>query len=242
MSTQPPPISDQPVLRLARLRCAQGPALAVRDVSLQVRRGEIAALLGPRGAGKSTLLATISGQLAPVHGTVEFKGDNITAHDPAAIVHEGLVHVPEGRQIFPWLSVQDHLHLGAYTRADRDQVAHDVAAVYRYFPALHPHANTCAGTLGNDLRQMLAMGAALMADPDLLLLDGPNRDLPPQHSQAICDAVLRINRERGISILLAEQNAQWVLPICDYGYVLDQGRIAAEGRRAQLRALPVLAA
>ena len=242
MRKHPPPISDQPVLRLSKLRCVQGPFLAVRNVSLQVRRSEIAALLGPRGAGKSTLLAAISGDLAPVHGTVEFKGNPITAWDPAAVVQEGLIHVPEGRQVFPWLRVEDHLRLGAYTRADRDEVAHDLEAVYGYFPALQALASAHAGTLSSELRQMLAMGAALMAAPDLLLLDRPSRDLSPMHSQTLCDIVLRINRERGISILLAEQNAQWVLPICDYGYVLEHGRIATEGSGAQLRRNDVLSA
>ena len=130
MSDTPPPISDQPVLKLLNVESAYGPIKAIRGVSLQVRRGEIATVLGSNGAGKTTILKTISGIIDPRKGSIEFKGQDITARDPSLIVQQGLTHVPEGREVFPLLSVHDNLLMGAYTRADRDGVAKDMALVY----------------------------------------------------------------------------------------------------------------
>src|SRR6188768_2057029 len=134
MTTNPPAITDLPVLKLSNVESAYGPIRAIRGVSLQVRRGEIATVLGSNGAGKSTILKTISGIIDPRKGSVEFKGENITARDPAAIVRMGLVQVPEGREVFPLLSVHDNLLMGAYTRKDKDGVARDMETVYAYFP------------------------------------------------------------------------------------------------------------
>src|SRR3954470_7656798 len=140
MSSNPPSISDVPVLKLSNVESAYGPIKAIRGVSLQVRRGEVATVLGSNGAGKTTILKTISGIIDPRKGSVEFKGDDITARDPAFIVEQGLSHVPEGREVFPLLSVQDNLVMGAYTRNDRDGVARDMEAVYHYFPILQERA------------------------------------------------------------------------------------------------------
>jgi branched-chain amino acid transport system ATP-binding protein len=236
MSAQPPPVSDQPVLKLVDVECAYGPIRAICGVSLQVRRGEIATVLGDNGAGKTTLLKTISGIINPRAGTVEFKGEDITAHDPAYIVQEGLSQVPEGREVFARLSVRDNLQMGAYTRTDRDGVAHDIELVYGYFPSLRDCAAQDAGRLPAGQRQMLAMGRALMASPDLILLDEPSQGLAPALAHEIFEIIVRMNRERGITILLVEQNMQMALAISDYGYVLEDGRIVREGTCARLRA------
>jgi branched-chain amino acid transport system ATP-binding protein len=235
MSTQPPPVSDQPVLKLLNVECTYGPIRAICGVSLQVRRGEIATLLGAKGAGKTTLLQTISGIIAPRAGTVEFKGEDITAKAPAYIVQEGLSHVPEGRAVFSLLTVQDNLRMGAYTRTDPDGVAHDLEQVYAYFPCLRACAQQEAGSLSAVQQQMLSMGRALMASPDLLLLDEPCLGLSQTLAQDILEIMVRINRERGTTILLAEQNTQMALNVSDYGYVLENGRIIREDTCARLR-------
>jgi branched-chain amino acid transport system ATP-binding protein len=141
MSEVPPAVSDLPVLKLLNVESAYGPIKAIRGVSLQVRRGEIATVLGSNGAGKTTILKTISGIIDPRKGSIEFKGEDITARDPALIVQQGLSHVPEGREVFPLLSVRDNLLMGAYTRRDRDGVARDMEAVYAYFPILKERAD-----------------------------------------------------------------------------------------------------
>jgi branched-chain amino acid transport system ATP-binding protein len=235
MSAQPPPISDQPVLKLLNVESAYGPIKAIRGVSLQVRRSEIATVLGSNGAGKTTILKTISGIIDPRKGSIEFKGESITAMDPAHIVQQGLSHVPEGREVFPLLSVRDNLLMGAYTRSDRDGVAKDMEAVFTYFPILRERAAQDAGLLSGGQQQMLAISRALMANPDLMLLDEPSLGLSPKLTKEIFEIVVRINRERGTTILLVEQNANMALNASDYGYVLENGRIVMEDTCAHLR-------
>lgn len=235
MSNTPPPISDQPVLKLLNVESAYGPIKAIRGVSLQVRRGEIATVLGSNGAGKTTILKTISGIIDPRKGSIEFKGTNITAQDPAYIVQQGLSHVPEGREVFPLLSVHDNLLMGAYTRKDSDGVAKDMEGVYNYFPILRERANQNAGLLSGGQQQMLSISRALMANPDLILLDEPSLGLSPKLTKEIFEIVVRINRERGTTILLVEQNANMALNASDYGYVLENGRIVMEDTCARLR-------
>ncbi|HWI84238.1 ABC transporter ATP-binding protein [Ramlibacter sp.] len=235
MSHVPPPVSDQPVLRLSNVESAYGPIKAIRGVSLQVRRGEIATVLGANGAGKTTILKTISGIIDPRKGSIEFKGERITARDPAYIVQQGLSHVPEGREVFPLLSVRDNLLMGAYTRGDRDGVARDLEAVHAYFPILRERAGQPAGLLSGGQQQMLAISRALMASPDLILLDEPSLGLSPKLTREIFEIVVRINRERGSTILLVEQNANMALNAADYGYVLENGRIVMEDTCAHLR-------
>jgi branched-chain amino acid transport system ATP-binding protein len=235
MSAVPPPVSDQPVLKLLNVESSYGPIKAIRGVSLQVRRSEIATVLGSNGAGKSTILKTISGILDPRKGSIEFKGQDITAQDPALIVQQGLSHVPEGREVFPLLSVRDNLLMGAYTRKDRDGVALDMESVYSYFPILKERALQDAGLLSGGQQQMLAISRALMASPDLILLDEPSLGLSPKLTKEIFEIVVRINRERGTTILLVEQNANMALNASDYGYVLENGRIVMEDTCAHLR-------
>jgi branched-chain amino acid transport system ATP-binding protein len=200
-----------------------------------VRRGEISTVLGSNGAGKTTILKTISGIIDPRKGSIEFKGRDITARDPAYIVQDGLSHVPEGREVFPLLSVHDNLLMGAFTRTDRDGVAKDMATVYSYFPILKERSTQDAGLLSGGQQQMLAISRALMADPDLILLDEPSLGLSPKLTKEIFEIVVRINRERGTTILLVEQNANMALNASDYGYVLENGRIVMEDTCANLR-------
>ena len=235
MSTVPPAISDTPVLKLLNVESAYGPIKAIRGVSLQVRRGEIATVLGSNGAGKTTILKTISGIIDPRKGSIEFKGQDITAKDPAHIVEQGLSHVPEGREVFALLSVRDNLAMGAYTRSDRDGVAKDLEAVFNYFPILRERAAQDAGLLSGGQQQMLSISRALMANPDLMLLDEPSLGLSPKLTREIFEIVLRINRERGTTILLVEQNANMALNASDYGYVLENGRIVMQDTCARLR-------
>jgi branched-chain amino acid transport system ATP-binding protein len=228
-------VSDDVMLKLLNVESAYGPIKAIRGVSLQVRRGEIATVLGSNGAGKTTILKTISGIIDPRKGSIEFKGHSITAQDPAIIVQRGLMHVPEGREVFPLLSIRDNLLMGAYTRKDRDGVARDMEVVYNYFPILRERAAQDAGLLSGGQQQMLAISRALMANPDLILLDEPSLGLSPKLTKEIFEIVVRINRERGTTILLVEQNANMALNASDYGYVLENGRIVMEDSCARLR-------
>ncbi|MDM0045101.1 ABC transporter ATP-binding protein [Variovorax dokdonensis] len=227
--------ADTPILQLQNVESAYGPIKAIRGVSLKVRQGEIATVLGSNGAGKTTILKTISGIIDPRKGSIEFKGSDITAKDPAFIVQQGLSHVPEGREVFPLLSVRDNLLMGAYTRKDRDGVARDVEAVFGYFPILRERAGQEAGLLSGGQQQMLAISRALMAAPQLILLDEPSLGLSPKLTKEIFEIVVRINRERGTTILLVEQNANMALNAADYGYVLENGRIVLEDTCERLR-------
>jgi len=228
-------MSAEYLLALNNVESVYGPIKAIRGVSLGVRQGEIATVLGSNGAGKTTILKTISGILDPRKGSVHFRGENITAKDPALIVRLGLSHVPEGREVFPLLSVRDNLLMGAYTRGDRDAVARDMEAVYRYFPILRERAAQDAGLLSGGQQQMLAISRAILAGPTLILLDEPSLGLSPKLTKEIFEIVVRINRERGTTILLVEQNANMALNVADHGYVLENGRIVMEDSCERLR-------
>ncbi len=229
-----PAVSDT-ILQLLNVESAYGPIKAIRGVSLKVDKGQIATVLGSNGAGKTTILKTISGIIDPRKGTVSFKGRDITAKDPAFVVQQGLLHVPEGREVFPLLSVHDNLMMGAYTRRDRDGVARDLEAVYGYFPILRERQKQDAGLLSGGQQQMLAISRAIMAAPDLILLDEPSLGLSPKLTKEIFEIVVRINRERGTTMLLVEQNANMALNAADYGYVLENGRIVMEDTCERLR-------
>jgi branched-chain amino acid transport system ATP-binding protein len=226
---------DEVLLELANVESAYGPIRAIRGVSLKVRRGQIATVLGSNGAGKTTILKTISGIIDPRKGQVHFRGQDITARDPALIVQQGLSHVPEGREVFALLSVRDNLLMGAYTRSDRDGVARDMQTVFDYFPILRERASQDAGLLSGGQQQMLAISRALMARPELILLDEPSLGLSPKLTKEIFEIVVRINREQGTTILLVEQNANMALNAADYGYVLENGRIVMEDSCDRLR-------
>ena len=224
-----------PILQLLNVESSYGPIKAIRGVSLQVNAGEIVTVLGSNGAGKSTILKTISGIIEPRKGSVLHQGQDITGQDPAAIVQRGVSHVPEGREVFPLLSVHDNLLMGAYTRQDSDGVARDMAQVYAYFPILQERSGQHAGLLSGGQQQMLALSRALMAEPDMILLDEPSLGLSPKLTLEIFEIVVRINRERGTTILLVEQNAHMALNAADRGYVLENGRIVMEDSCERLR-------
>lgn len=228
-------VIDNTLLALSNVESAYGAVKAIRGVSLKVRKGEIATVLGSNGAGKSTILKTISGVLDPTRGTISHRDADITAWDPANIVRRGISHVPEGREVFPLLSVRDNLTMGAFTRKDRDGVARDVEVVFNYFPILRERAEQNAGLLSGGQQQMLAISRALMANPELILLDEPSLGLSPKLTKEIFEIVVRINRERGTTILLVEQNANMALNAADYGYVLENGRIVMEDVCERLR-------
>jgi branched-chain amino acid transport system ATP-binding protein len=227
-------MSVDAVLQLNNLEASYGPVLAVRGVSLRVKRGSIATVLGANGAGKSTILKTISGIIDPKKGSIVFEGHEIQTKDPDDIVRRGISQCPEGREVFPLLSVYHNLLMGAYTRVDRDEVARDIEKVFGYFPVLRERAKQHAGQLSGGEQQMLSLSRALMAMPKMMLLDEPSLGLSPRLTREIFDIVLRINRDFGTTILLVEQNAHIALQTADYGYVLEVGRIVMEDTCANL--------
>jgi branched-chain amino acid transport system ATP-binding protein len=199
--------------------------MAIRGVSLEVPRGRIVTVLGANGAGKTTILKTISGVLDPLKGSVEFEGRPIQRMDADKIVRLGLSHVPEGREVFPFLTVLENLRMGAYLRRDSAGVEKDLDRIYGYFPRLKERRNQPAGQLSGGEQQMLAISRALMNRPKLLLLDEPSLGLSPLLVKEIFGIVKRVNAEEGVSMLLVEQNAKMALETAHYGYVLEVGRV-----------------
>ena len=216
------------LLELANIEASYGPVQALRGVTLAVPKGKIVTVLGANGAGKSTILKTVSGIIDPSKGQIRFEGAEIQSRDPAWIVRRGISHVPEGREVFPLLTVEENLRMGAYTRADADGIAQDIDMVYGYFPILKERARQEAGLLSGGQQQMLAISRALLSRPALMLMDEPSLGLSPLLTQEIFRIITRINREKGTTILLVEQNANMALEVADYGYVLEVGRIVME--------------
>jgi branched-chain amino acid transport system ATP-binding protein len=223
-----------PLLVVSNVETYYGPIMAIRGVSFTVPRGGIVTILGANGAGKTTILKTVSGVMDPQKGTVSFAGREIQGLDPDRVARLGLSHVPEGREVFPFLTVRENLAMGAYTRTDPAGVVQDVDMVYEYFPVLRARAEQRAGSLSGGEQQMLAISRSLMARPAMMLLDEPSLGLSPRLVKEIFDIIVRINRERGVTVLLVEQNAHMALTIADYGYVLEVGRIVMEDTCARL--------
>ncbi|MEO0669865.1 MAG: ABC transporter ATP-binding protein [Pseudomonadota bacterium] len=224
------------VLQIDNLESYYGPIMAIRGVSLTVRQGQIVTVLGANGAGKTTLLKTVSGVMDPEKGTVRMRGAEIQGRDPDAIVRQGIVHVPEGREIFPLMSVAENIAMGAYTRSDRGGIAADEEMVYSYFPILKDRRAQRAGTLSGGQQQMLAIGRGLMSQPRLMLLDEPSLGLSPLLTQEIFEIIVRLNTEQKVTMMLVEQNAKVALDAADYGYVMELGRIVMDDRAAVLAA------
>jgi branched-chain amino acid transport system ATP-binding protein len=222
------------LLEVSNIETSYGPIMAIRGVSFAVPQGAIVTILGANGAGKTTILKTVSGVMDPQKGTVVFDGRPIHGLDPDAIARRGLAHVPEGREVFPLLTVRENLRMGAYTRRDTGGIAADLDAVYDYFPVLRTRAEQPAGSLSGGEQQMLAISRALMARPRMMLLDEPSLGLAPRLVKEIFEIIGRINRERGVTVLLVEQNARMALQVAEYGYVLEVGRIVMEDRCEQL--------
>jgi len=219
---------SDPILELANVEASYGPVQALRGVSLKVEKGKIVTVLGANGAGKTTILKTISGIIDPSKGQIRFEGGDIQGRDPAWIVRRGISHVPEGREVFPLLTVEENLRMGAYTRHDAEGIAGDIDMVYGYFPILRERARQEAGLLSGGQQQMLAISRALLSRPALMLMDEPSLGLSPLLTQEIFRIIARINREKGTTILLVEQNANMALEVAHYGYVLEVGRIVME--------------
>ena len=217
--------SALPILRVDNLESYYGPIMAIRGVSLEVREGQIVTVLGANGAGKTTLLKTICGVMDPEKGTVKLEGEEIQGSEPDRIVHKGMVHVPEGREIFPLLTVAENITMGAYTRRDKDGIATDIEMVYSYFPILKQRRKQAAGTLSGGQQQMLAIGRGLMARPTMMLLDEPSLGLSPLLTEEIFAIINRLNEEQNVTMMLVEQNAAVALGVADYGYVMELGRI-----------------
>ncbi len=213
------------LLELDNVKTYYGNIRALRGISIEVDEGEIVCLIGGNGAGKSTTLMTISGVLTPVEGNVLYQGQSIVYVRPDNIVQMGICQVPEGRMIFPLLTVMENLDLGAYLRRDKDGIKEDLDQVFRLFPVLHERRKQHGGTLSGGEQQMLAIARALMARPKLLLLDEPSLGLAPILVDSIFETIRKIN-EQGTTILLVEQNAQLALQFSHRGYVLETGEIA----------------
>ncbi len=226
------------LLEVRNVESYYGPIMALRGVSLDVERKRIVAVLGANGAGKTTLLRTISGVMDPRVGTIAFDGQEISGRDPDRVVRLGMSLVPEGRQIFPFLTVAENLDMGAFGRRDRTAVPEDLERVYRYFPRLAERTGQQAGLLSGGEQQMLAIGRALMGRPKMLLLDEPSLGLSPMLVQEIFAIVAQINRDLGTTVLVVEQNARAALGFAHYGYIMELGRIALSGDCADLRDNP----
>ncbi len=226
--------SDRPLLRVSGLCSFYGPVQALHDVDLEVHAGELVAMVGANGAGKTTLLHTLSGVQRARAGSIHFEGEDITRLAPHRIVATGICQVPEGRQVFAPLSVQDNLRLGAYSRrGDSDWIELEMARIYELFPILQERAAQTAGTLSGGQQQMLAIGRALLSRPRLLLLDEPSMGLAPLLVEEIFRVVRELN-ERGVTILLVEQNARAALAIADRGYVLETGHVVMSAKSDEL--------
>ncbi|HYZ15555.1 MAG TPA: ABC transporter ATP-binding protein [Candidatus Acidoferrum sp.] len=223
------------LLEIENLVARYGRITALEGISLSVDEGEIVTLIGANGAGKTTTLRTVSGLVRPASGAIRFEGRDITKLAPSAIVRAGIGHSPEGRRVFPRMTVRENLELGAYTRRSRAEIAADIEQVLTIFPRLRERYEQKAGTMSGGEQQMLAMARAMMSRPRLLLLDEPSLGLSPLLVQTIF-AVIRDINARGTTILLIEQNARQALAVATRGYVLEVGRVAHSGPAADLAA------
>ncbi len=224
------------MLKLDKVQAGYGNKLAIKDVSLHVAEGEIITLIGANGAGKSTTLMTICNVVECRAGTITFQDKEIHKMAPDAIVKLGICQVPEGRHIFPQLSVKENLDMGAFLRNDKEAIKKDMDYVYSLFPILHKRRHQDGGNLSGGEQQMLAMSRALMARPKLLLLDEPSMGLAPLVIRQIFEIIKQINKENNTTIFLVEQNANQALHIADRGYVMENGRITLSGPAQDLLA------
>jgi branched-chain amino acid transport system ATP-binding protein len=226
------------MLRVENLSVSYGAIRALHGVSFDVPEGHIVTLIGSNGAGKSTTLRTISGLIKPTEGRITYDGAEIKGQQACRIVARGLCHVPEGRMVFANLTVRENLMMGAYLQRDPEVIRKERDYVFSVFPRLAEREKQMAGTLSGGEQQMLAIGRALMGRPRFLMLDEPSLGIAPLLVKAIFQQIVEINRERGITILLVEQNANLALEIATYGYVLETGRVILQDAAAALRSDP----
>jgi branched-chain amino acid transport system ATP-binding protein len=221
------------MLQLENIVCRYGNVQALSGVTLNVREGELVSLIGANGAGKSTLLRAISGLVPPVVGTIRFRGERIEQFSPSAIVRRGVAHCPEERQLWPFLSVEDNLALGAYVRKDREKIRQDLEWINEIFPVLGERRRQLCGTLSGGEQQMVSIGRALLLRPNLLMMDEPSLGLAPIVIDHIAEVIRKIHLQ-GTTMLLVEQNAFLALELSDRAYVLETGRIVREGGGQEL--------
>ena len=233
--SEPVQADGTPILELRDVHTYYGAIHALKGISLEVHRGEVVTLIGANGAGKSTTLRSINGLNHPRQGAIRFDGRDITNARPHEIVKSGIAQSPEGRRLFPRMTVMENLEMGAFQRTDRSTFDEDLARVFELFPRLHERRSQKAGTMSGGEQQMCAMGRALMARPKLLLLDEPSMGLAPIFVERIFEIVREINAQ-GTPVLLVEQNALMALDAADRGYVLETGTIALSGKASELRA------
>jgi branched-chain amino acid transport system ATP-binding protein len=221
------------MLEVRDLECRYGSVAALKGISLSVEKGQIVALIGANGAGKSTTLRSLSGLLPPARGSIMFEGEDIAHCSPPQIVSRGIAHCPEGRHVFPDMSVEENLDMGAYLRRDTAEIAADRTRTFDEFPHLAERRRQIAGTLSGGEQQMLAIGRALMLRPKLILFDEPSLGLAPNIVERVFEIIASI-RARGATVLMVEQNAYAALEMCDYAYLLESGVIATSGKGADL--------
>lgn len=222
------------MLKLANIHAYYGHVHALRGVTIELKEKSIISLLGANGAGKSTTLKLISRLIEAKQGEFELDGQDMLKKSPSDLVKAGVIHCPEGRRVFPQLTVEENLKIGAYQRKDRAQIKNELERVFHYFPRLKERLHQQAGTLSGGEQQMLAIGRSLMGKPNILLLDEPSLGIAPIIVQEIFSIIKEINQE-GVTILLVEQNANLALEISDYAYVLENGKVSLEGNSADLK-------
>ena len=221
------------MLELKDVNVSYGAIHAIHDVSLTVNDGEIVSLIGANGAGKTTILHTITGLKKSTSGSIIYNGHDLTKTEPSKIITLGMAHVPEGRHIFPTMTVAENLEMGAYISSDKEEIAAITRDVYEKFPRLYERRKQLAGTLSGGEQQMLAVGRALMSKPDIILMDEPSMGLSPLLVKEIFKIIKEVHKA-GITVLLVEQNARMALAIADRAYVLETGRISMSGNAADL--------
>jgi branched-chain amino acid transport system ATP-binding protein len=222
------------VLSVEALECRYGKVAAVRDLSLEVKQGELVSLIGANGAGKTTTLKAISGVLAPSAGRIVFEGADITRASPRRVLELGIAHCPEGRRMFPYMTVRENLEMGCYLRRDKAAVEADISRIYERFPILGERSKQSAGTLSGGEQQMLAISRALMSRPKLVMFDEPSLGLAPNIVERMFDIIRQIRAE-GVTVIMVEQNAAAALELSDRSYVLEQGRVSITGTGEALR-------
>lgn len=223
------------MLEIEQLSAGYGAAPVLHGVSLRVADGEFAAIVGPNGAGKTTLFKTVSGIVPASAGRIRFAGRDLLGVPPAARAHLGIAHVPEGRQVFPSLTVLENLEMGAYTEGGRARWAENLAKIYSWFPVLAKRAKALAGALSGGQQQMLAIARGLASSPRLLMLDEPSMGLAPAAADEIFERIVSIHAQAGLTVLLVEQRVAEALHFADRGYVLEAGKIVLEGTHDELK-------
>ena len=223
------------MLKITGLSSGYGGLPVLNDISIHIREGEFAAIVGPNGAGKTTLFKTLSGTVPAMQGTIEFNGQNLLAVPPAQRAHLGIAHIPEGRQVFPTLTILENLEMGAYTQAGQDAWKDNIEKIFSWFPVLAERQKSQAGALSGGQQQMLAIARGIASSPKLLMFDEPSMGLAPTIADEIFEQIITIHREMRLTVLLVEQRVAEALHYADRGYVLESGKIVLEGSPDELK-------